>query len=1442
MHGHSPGKPAAGELLEGMQADGTETEEQKPIQPSMVRTPSQAEQEEHFASGHATYRSWCPHCVAAKGRGNPHVSRPSNPSDLPEIGIDYFFMTQRDVDEGLPHLAAKDRKTGSFAGTTLESKGRNSYALSYLVGWLRGLAYKRVVLRSDNEPSILALLADARAEMTDVELVIKSAPEGDSPQNGLAEVAVREVKGQARVLRSHLETMYKRRLKDNEPVLAWIVRHSANAINRSRIGSDGCTPEQRRVGKKWQRPTVWFGEQVFYKPAPTSSNRPRGGEMKMRRGVYVGHHERTGATLLLTPEGVARGVGITKVPVEDRWDYDFLTSCKGLPWETQPRRREAPTVVSSEGGELLVPVPAEVDEARSKRRRYITVAEIDRYGGTPECVTCTMMAMGARGARPPHSDRCRERFAELWRKDETPAGQAKAEADALRRGEDPAEQQQQPQQMDQSSSSGQTKRDRDEEVEESRDQKSMRGSASSGDSGPGGKRIAEESEGTHIDGDVKVKRVRFEGEGLAVSPARPGLEGSSSRSLSGQAQGASQGGLAVSPARPGGQGSQGSQGGLAVSPARPDLEGSPLRSGKRGREGEDEAMSLGKLELLPAVERKIRDSFEKEGVAITDDEVKDIGSLCLAMSAVDVAEIYTPPRFTPVASRYGLTPGFCVDLTTEKPSGGHWDLSRTEDVRELEQLQEREKPRLLIGSPPCKDFCRLLLFRISKEEMAERQEQGGKQHIRTAVDAYWRQLREGRHFLHEHPARSDSWKMPEIVEMSKDPRVHIVQGPMCRWKMALCDSQGTGFVRKETKWMTSSPELAKVLQGTCSNYKGRDWHRHIHLEGGSRTAPSAQYPPGLVCAVLRSFRTQLLEDGQELHSFAAGPHNDEAELPGGKWDSSTEVPYFVDSVSGQQLDPAQVKAGRAEEMSWIDARKVFIPVPIEECWEHQGKPYDMKWVDVKKDKKVRCRLVVREIKARKRKDGTSLDPATVFAAMPPVEGVKALISHLQTEQRNSKGEPLEMLVLDVSRAHFYGASRRKVYTTLPEGYEEEGKCALLLRTMYGTEDAAHIWLDTWNDHLRAGGYQLGRSNPSLYSGQDLRGLCHGDDFITVGSRSDLLAFEAHLAKGFDIRRTGHLGFAADCDGEISVLRRAIRVNRDIGTIELEADRRHVSSLLDTFGLKRGKSAVTPRIKVTDGELAKIAASPVLEGIEATKFRSATMRAAYLAVDRPDISETVKALSQAMASPREGHMALVKRLVRYLAGVPRRAIVYPRQDPADAHIEVKVDSDWAGDKQKRRSTSGMVLLRGRHLLRHSSTLQTSISLSSGEAEYYAMVRGSCYGLGLQSNYSDWQLDLKLRVYSDSSAARSLAKRRGLGKQRHVQTHFLWLQDRVRMGHLEIRCIKGKVNPADLFTKALPRSDMDRHCRELGLEVRGKEGEIQETSGDTEEADTEVEGLR
>ena len=124
-----------------------------------------------------------------------------------------------------------------------------------------------------------------------------------------------------------------------------------------------------------------------------------------------------------------------------------------------------------------------------------------------------------------------------------------------------------------------------------------------------------------------------------------------------------------------------------------------------------------------------------------------------------------------------------------------------------------------------------------------------------------------------------------------------------------------------------------------------------------------------------------------------------------------------------------------------------------------------------------------------------------------------------------------------------------------------------------------------------------------------------------------------------------------------------------------------------------------------------------------------------------------------------------------------------------------------------------------MIKSWSSTQPSISLSSGEAEYYGVVKASGIALGQQSLMRDLGMDVKVRVWTDSSAAMGICGRSGLGKLRHVQTHTLWVQERVKSGAIELRKVNGLVNPADLFSKCLSsRERIDQLVELFNCEYR------------------------
>ena len=99
--------------------------------------------------------------------------------------------------------------------------------------------------------------------------------------------------------------------------------------------------------------------------------------------------------------------------------------------------------------------------------------------------------------------------------------------------------------------------------------------------------------------------------------------------------------------------------------------------------------------------------------------------------------------------------------------------------------------------------------------------------------------------------------------------------------------------------------------------------------------------------------------------------------------------------------------------------------------------------------------------------------------------------------------------------------------------------------------------------------------------------------------------------------------------------------------------------------------------------------------------------------------------------------------------------------------------------------------GKHTVKHLSSTQSSTSLSSGEAEFAGVIRGSGQGLGYQAVLEDLGVKVPLRVWTDSIAAICIFSRQGLGKMRHLDTHTLWIQHAARSGRIDLRKIQRKV---------------------------------------------------
>ena len=783
-----------------------------------------------------------------------------------------------------------------------------------------------------------------------------------------------------------------------------------------------------------------------------------------------------------------------------------------------------------------------------------------------------------------------------------------------------------------------------------------------------------------------------------------------------------------------------------------------------------------------------------------------------------VSEVYSPPRITQeLKSRRrrfpNLAPGLALDLTVRDPDDGqYWDFSLKSKRDKARRILQESKPILLIGSPMCTAFStwqRINWARTGRPDEMRRAYIQACAHMQFVAQLYLDQIYEGRYFLHEHPKHASSWELECMRRMRLIPGVEVVQGDQCQYGAEAPHGPNKGSpVLKPTGFMSNSKEILREMSRRCAGKNSQCSRpaggRHTPCQG-SICKDMARYPRELCRAVLRGISAQLKVDGR-IQSGCYGVQladdaSDMKQLCGPEQGYSGR---FKDDLTGQILRDDLVVEARTKELEFFTSKGVWIKVPRQRAFERTGRPpISVRWVDVNKgddvEPNVRSRLVARQLKAMDT-SGTSY-----FAPAPPLEALRTILSLAMTkfEEHQPIWDPQspqrqQISGLDVVRAYFNAKIDREnapSFVELPTEDPDRGRlCGELMRHMYGTRPAADGWQEEYSTCLVRLGFTQGKGSANVFEHKKrkISLSVHGDDLTATGPSDSLDWYEAAMSAEYEIKIHPRMGPGKDDAKEMRVLNRVITWHSD--RIEYEADPRQAERLIEECGLTGASPVWTPGTKTTFQEHA---ADAPLEPAMTTPFRGSAARGNYLSADRCDIQFGGKEVCRSMSAPTVQSWKALKRIGRYLCGRPRLVYVYRQQQLS--HIDTYVDTDWAGCVRTRKSTSGGAIMLGRHCIKHWSSTQPSVSLSSGEAEFYGVVRGAGQGLGYQALLKDLGVSVPLRVWTDSSAAIGICSRQGLGKLRHLDTHTLWVQQAVRSRRFELKKVLGEENPADLFTK-------------------------------------------
>jgi hypothetical protein len=541
---------------------------------------------------------------------------------------------------------------------------------------------------------------------------------------------------------------------------------------------------------------------------------------------------------------------------------------------------------------------------------------------------------------------------------------------------------------------------------------------------------------------------------------------------------------------------------------------------------------------------------------------------------------------------------------------------------------------------------------------------------------------------------------------------------------------------------------------------------------------------------------------------------------------------FVDSVrrdelmseeGKEQYDPTlgvtltAIKEAKLKEEESLKKHGVYIPVHKSKAVG--GRIIGTRWVLRAKGAGAKARLVVQDVNHDSHQD------PHLFSPTPSLMSLKLLLCHASIRSKGSKTWVLQ--AGDVETAFLNAGIEETIYIRPPRDHSDFQRDFLwqLRKSLYGLRTAPKAWHGHVKSLLEEHGYKCSRIDGGVFYNHktDSMLVIHVDDIIVSGDAKDVDHLFQSLSSSLILKLSAQLRSSSKDDEVIEFLGRTI--SRQGPVFLYHGDASLVDLSLSELNMVECKSAPTPGVVKGEDE------SEVLDDETSAAYRRHTGRLMYLAQDRLDAQFSVKQLARSMSAPTQADFTAVKRALRYLAG--RRVLTY-RFDVSMADYAqpcVYVDSDWAGCRVTRRSTSGGILCLGAACVGSWSKTQSTVALSSAEAELGAICTGTVEAQYLKSLLVEQGIRVdRVVVHSDSHAALDGLVRGGVGRLKHIGTKSLFLQELVKNKTVSLRKIKGDVNVADILTKHVPEKVLTTLLALLPVSFDDKKTEDQNLSSD------------
>jgi len=513
------------------------------------------------------------------------------------------------------------------------------------------------------------------------------------------------------------------------------------------------------------------------------------------------------------------------------------------------------------------------------------------------------------------------------------------------------------------------------------------------------------------------------------------------------------------------------------------------------------------------------------------------------------------------------------------------------------------------------------------------------------------------------------------------------------------------------------------------------------------------------------------------------------------------------------------KAAADKEMSAIEEQKTYVLVKRSDV-PRNTPVITSKWVfKIKYDSQgnistYKARLVARGFEQREGIDyNETFSPTIKYRSLRLMQALAAALGYCVRQ-------------IDIGNAFLYGTLKETIYMEQPEGYSKDPKnyVCKLVKALYGTKQAPREWNATLHTFITKDlGMKSCLHDPCVYvkQSQSKRVILisvYVDDCTLAHSPLDtkeMMVMKGKIENRFKTK---------DLNESEWLLGMHITRNEKQTAMKIDIER-YIERMLSKFNMEETQiyPETTPmeawsrlsKDQSPKNDTEKVRMESQRNNMKGIDFRAVVGSLLYASLAaRPDITYSVSQISMFASNPGLKHWKAAERILRYLKGTKGRALVHQKTvgdidiSTYQPKIEAYSDSDHAGDNDTRRSTTGFIIYVDGNAVSWTSKRQSSVALSSCEAEYMALAETAKEILWLRYLLEEMichPLSNPAILYCDNQAAINSTKNdMNHGRMKHIDYRFHFIRECIQNGFIEIKWVPTRAQHADIFTKPLPKN--------------------------------------